>query len=46
MGALAELLLTLNLSVDSVQQGVQQQGRTTAGMHDRRQHLLAAEIAQ
>jgi hypothetical protein len=30
-------------SVECVQQEVQQQGRTTAGMHDRRHHWLAAE---
>jgi hypothetical protein len=34
------------LSVNSVQQKVQQQGRTTADMDDRRQRLLAAEAVR
>ncbi len=38
--------MPLTLSVNSVQQDVQQQGRTTAGMHDSRQQLLAAEVAR
>jgi hypothetical protein len=33
------------IGVKSVQQDVQQQGRTTTGMHDLRQRLRAAEVA-
>ncbi len=40
-GSLAEL--ACGLHVTFVQQNVQQQGRTTAAMHDRRQRLRAAE---
>ena len=42
-GSLTEL--PRDSRVNSVQQNVQQPGRTTAGMHDRRQRLRAAEVA-
>src|SRR5208283_4581328 len=37
--------VTLSAPV-AVQQEVQQQGRTTSGMHDRRQHSLAVDVAR
>jgi hypothetical protein len=43
-GSLAEL--PCGLYVNVVQQDVQQQGRTTARMHDRGKHGLAAEIGE
>ncbi len=36
----------VTLSVNAVQQEVQQQGRTTSGMRDRRQHSLAVDVAR
>jgi hypothetical protein len=36
-------LSRLTLNVNFVQQDVQQQGHTTAGMYERREYLLAAE---
>jgi hypothetical protein len=38
--------LTLTVNVNSVQQEVQQRERTTARMHGRRHHELAAEVGQ
>ena len=43
-GSLAEV--PRDLRVNFVQQNVQQQGRTTTGMHDRRQLLQAAEVSR
>ena len=43
-GSLAEL--PCGLHVDFVQQNVQQQGHTTAGMHDHRQPLQAAGVVR
>ena len=43
-GSLTEL--PRDLHVNSVQQNVQQQGRTTASMRDRRQRLRAAKVVR
>ena len=38
--------LACGLQVNAIQQEVQQRGRTTARMHDRGEHGLAAEISE